>query len=262
MKIIFQSLLFGAVCLTNAFAQANIVDEYEKLLETLKRTGEKVKTCTESVKKSSEYVRSEKEIFPSDSNPNKYTILGSQASLSTDQRKVLAKFLQLQTKCRQIKIEGEKETPVAASLRTYNIKTDVIYGKLLRGELSIGQANSELQQAGDEYLTERKRILKELYTVAQKVVDDEERAEEAKAAATRLAAERAAIAQSAAARQDAERSANNSALIQMLIMQQRQQNADDAADRRNQQLIESLQPRPTTTECTRDGWGTLRCKTR
>jgi hypothetical protein len=262
MKFISQILLSIVLCLTPAFAQTNIVAEYEKLLESLKDTSEKVKSCGEKLKKSPEYVRAEKEIFPSDLNPNKYAILGSQSNLNADQRKFVVKFLQLQSKCRQVKLEGEKETPLAGSLRAYYTKSDGIYGKLLRGELSIGQTNSELQLAGEEYLTHRKRILKELQITAQKIIDDEERAEEAKFAATRLAAERAAISQSATARQDAERSSNNSALIQMLMMQQKQQNVEDAADRRNQQLIESLQPRPTTTECIRDGWGTLRCKTR
>jgi hypothetical protein len=55
---------------------------------------------------------------------------------------------------------------------------------------------------------------------------------------------------------------DNSSLLRLMIQQQMMQDSNSAADTRNRELIDAIKPQPSQTNCTRDGWGNVRCNTR
>lgn len=87
---------------------------------------------------------------------NKYELLSSSKKITKDERQKFITFLDENTKCRVIGIEGlAKVHPslVTAVINSHR-RVDVIYGKLLAGEINIGEFNRELQQNSAQHQKE------------------------------------------------------------------------------------------------------------
>ena len=67
--------------------------------------------------------------------------------LSEDQIELLKRFIRLNTKCREVGIEALRGSPyLSVTLKTYNA-FDAMYLRLLKGEITIGEANERRADA-------------------------------------------------------------------------------------------------------------------
>lgn len=82
----------------------------------------------------------------SDEQENKYTLFSSKAKLNEQQKKLLTEFLVAQTKCRKIMQDAASGTPYAAAFTKIYSDSDLVFIKLLSGQLSIGEANLAREQ--------------------------------------------------------------------------------------------------------------------
>jgi hypothetical protein len=98
------------------------------------------------------------------------------------------------------------------------------------------------------------RLFDEVCSYIVRVAAENERDEKRKR--TNLAPEQRAQERRGSSESD------NSSLLRLMIQQQMMQDASSAADTRNRELIDATKPQPSQTNCTRDGWGNVRCTTR
>jgi hypothetical protein len=77
----------------------------------------------------------------SDGQSNKYDLLSSKAKLNDSQKKALKSFLASASNCRKILSDAASGTPYAAPLAKRDAETDLIYTKLLTGQMTVGEAN-------------------------------------------------------------------------------------------------------------------------
>lgn len=82
----------------------------------------------------------------SETQPNKFDLLSSKARLNESQKKVLKQFLAETASCRNIRLEGYKGTAYLSIMQKDYGSKDIIYGKLIAGQLTIGDANTALKQ--------------------------------------------------------------------------------------------------------------------
>lgn len=215
--------LFGLFVPLLAFPNS----EFERVKEQIKITNAALRACEQSINDEPLVKRFRAELFPLDSAENKYTVLASSEKLSAEQKKFMLQALPVVTKCRQVRIDGEAGLPTLPITKNYYSQVDSAYGRLLRDEISIGQANFERQKAAQEANV----ALRKLWDSYQ-------------------------------ASQSSTGSSSSSMLLPLLMQQQLMQGAVDAADQRNRELIDAMKPRASQTDCTRDGWGNVRCTTR
>jgi hypothetical protein len=226
-----------ALCLTCLLFQRNVMaqDALTKTREQVQRMQSAIRECQERVEEDPRVVRVRREIFPLSTDPNRYAVLASTEMLSEDQKRLLLETLPFLTKCREVRISGERGTPFAqVTASTWN-QFDLIYGQLLRGETSIGRANGEAIRIQAEGNAARTKVWTELT---------------------------AALAPRATSDAGNGNSSGSSSLLPFLMQQQLLRESNDAAAQRNRELIDAVTPRPTQTDCTRDGWGNVRCTTR
>ncbi len=87
---------------------------------------------------------------------NKYELLSSNKKMTKEDRQKFIVFLDENTKCRVIGVEGlSKVHPslVTAVINSHR-RVDVIYGKFLAGEINIGELNRELEQNSAQHQKE------------------------------------------------------------------------------------------------------------
>ncbi len=82
-------------------------------------------------------------IYESDMSPNKYTLLTTKEKPSIEQIAVIKSVANILGKCREVMMTSLIETPFRAVQSKYNNSIDGIYIKLIKGEISIGEANQE-----------------------------------------------------------------------------------------------------------------------
>ena len=147
--IIFTIVVTGCAQPPNYFAHQNVYTsqasvEKERQGRLARDSQEAGAACTAKAKESSSYQVVEKNIIPTDSNPNRLTLLASKAKLNDAQKKALREYLALSTPCRKIYIDAAKGLPFAAPMEKAVSQYDLIYAKLLSGQLTIGEANEQL----------------------------------------------------------------------------------------------------------------------
>lgn len=82
----------------------------------------------------------------SETQPNKFDLMSSRARLSDGQKKALKQFLAETMSCRNIMLEGYKGTVYQDVLQKDYGSKDIVYGKLLAGQMTIGDANTAIKQ--------------------------------------------------------------------------------------------------------------------
>jgi hypothetical protein len=122
--------------------------EMEEIASTLRNADTSFKLCREEVKKSELYKRLYEEIFfETDESPNKFAMLSNNNKLTNEQIEYLKNAIPILTKCRSKLIDGQRHTPFqVVSLKYFNA-IDAVYIKLIKGEMTIGDANEERAKA-------------------------------------------------------------------------------------------------------------------
>jgi hypothetical protein len=217
--------LLASIAFTfNGFAQE---DDASRVRTQIEKMNLQIEKCQSTIKTLPEQKRFETEFFPSNNDPNRFKIFGSNQKITEEQKRFLVDALPIITKCRQIRIDGQVGLPSQAVDIEYYAKIDAIYGRLLRGEITIGEANEE-----------RGKASLEASAGIQKIRDARKK------------------------QPTPTTSESGNSLLPLLIYQQQMRDANDAADRRNKALIEELQSKPSRTDCIRDGWGNVSCRTK
>ena len=109
-----------------------------------------VDICVESIKDDPRVTRFRDEFIALKDSPNRYRLLGSINKLNPEQKNFLQETLPFLTKCRSVHVEGEAGLPVQPiTVESYR-RLDLIYGRLLRGEITIGEANNEIDKSNEE----------------------------------------------------------------------------------------------------------------
>lgn len=87
---------------------------------------------------------------------NKYDLLSSNKKMTKEDRQKFIAFLDENTKCRVIGIEGLSKVHPSLVTTVINShrRVDVIYGKFLAGEFNIGELNRELEQNSSQFQKE------------------------------------------------------------------------------------------------------------
>ena len=151
IAIIFFSALVSGCAQPNYFAHQNVYStqasvESERLARLARNTNEANAACIDKAKQSQSYQVVEKTIFPEETSPNKYDLLASKAKLTDAQKKSLKDFLALLAPCRAIRMEGVKGLPQAVPMEKANSAFDLLYAKMLSGQITIGDANQQRNQ--------------------------------------------------------------------------------------------------------------------
>ncbi|BDT74878.1 hypothetical protein PKF022_05430 [Polynucleobacter sp. KF022] len=85
-------------------------------------------------------------LVSSDAQPNKLELLSSKSKLNESQKKAFKQFLSDTNRCRNMRLDDLKGTPYLSLVQKDFASKDVIYGKLLSGQMAIGDANAALKQ--------------------------------------------------------------------------------------------------------------------
>lgn len=236
---VFSVFAAGCAQPPNYFAHQNVYTTQASIEKErqnrLARSGQEAgDACTAKAKESPSYQVVEKNIFPEENNPNKYSLLSSKAKLNEAQKKALKEYLALVTPCRKIYTDAAQGLPFAAPMENANSKFDLIYAKLLSGQLSIGEANEQRNQA-------RQVMKSELSTIQANVNQN-------------LEASHNAEIQNAQQRRAAEIQA---AQQQQLINQQQMKNQQEIWNKATPKPVPA--PKQVNTNCMNLGAGMISC---
>jgi hypothetical protein len=239
MKVIKRAGLTLGFVLAFWASHATAQQDYlSRFNAQLKSTRAAVEACVESIKDDPRVIRFRDEFVPHLDGPNRYSLLGSINKLNPEQKNFMQEALPFLTKCRSVHVEGEAGLPVQPiTVESYR-RLDLIYGRLLRGEITIGEANNEIDKSNEEVWGKyRKRYAELKQQVQQPSVPP-------------------------SASPGGSSDSDSSSLLRLMIQQQILQDANSAADTRNRELIDAIKPSPSQTDCTRDGWDNVKCTTR
>lgn len=223
---------FAYVVATNMFLfmlstpdQASAQADPSQVQEQMQRVATALRACRQNAEESPLVRRWRDEIFPTRDHPNYYKALSTTERLTQEQRQLMLEALPVATKCRSVEVDGEAGLPTQRVTIEHYRQLDIVYGRLLRREISIGEAISERERLSGESNAARRR------------------------------------AWGGPSAQSSDSNAGSSSLLPLLMQQQLQREESDAADQRNRALIDALKPKPSTTKCIRDGWGNVTCTT-
>jgi len=142
--ILFVIIFLLLGCATRAQQQ------YELMERAANDAKAKAQVCYDksNLNKSVKYVH-ENIVIDEDSSLNKYQLLSSTQKINEEMTAHLISYLDETNKCRNVAIEGWSKvhpsfvTVYANAFRNY----DILYGRLLSGEINIGEFNRLLQEA-------------------------------------------------------------------------------------------------------------------
>lgn len=236
--IVFSAVIAGCAQ-PNYFAHQNVYStqasvEKERQNRLARDSSEAGEACTAKAKESPAYQIVEKNIFPDDGNPNKYSLLASKSKLNEAQKKALKEYLTLVTPCRKIYTDTAKGLPFAAPMEKANSQYDLIYAKLLNGQMTIGEANEQRNQA--------RQVMKSELSAIQANVNQN------------LEASHNAEIQNAQQRRAAEIQA---AQQQQLINQQQMKNQQEIWNKATPKPVPA--PKQVNTNCMNLGAGMISC---
>jgi hypothetical protein len=122
--------------------------EHERVTQQLNASREQVKSCLEGVTNQQSIQTMNREILhESENSPNKYELIAKKEKPTGEQIEILKKAIPEATKCRHHTINGTSGTPFQVAMLKYYNSMDAIYIKLIKGELTIGEANEEKSKA-------------------------------------------------------------------------------------------------------------------
>lgn len=104
-------------------------------------------SCAKAARESAAGQIVEKNILVFDeSQPNKFDLLSSKLRLTESQKTAFKKFLSDSAECRKKRLEGLAGTSSQSIQVKVNSDKDMIYTKLLTGQMTVGDANVALKQ--------------------------------------------------------------------------------------------------------------------
>lgn len=122
--------------------------ENERIISTLRTSDANFKICQDEAKKLDLYKRVYEEVFfETDESPNKFSMLANKNKPTKEQIELVKDAMPIITKCRSALIDGQRGTPFLAVTLKYFNTIDAMYIKLVRGEITIGDANEERVKA-------------------------------------------------------------------------------------------------------------------
>ncbi len=122
--------------------------ERDRIIESVKNGGISFNTCQQEVRKSELYRKVYEEIFfENDESSNKFSMLANKNKPTNEQLEMLKDAIPIITKCRTPTIEANRNTPFITTTLKYFNAVDAMYIKLIRGEMTIGDANEERVKA-------------------------------------------------------------------------------------------------------------------
>ena len=118
--------------------------ERERIASTHRSTVASWKMCKDEAKKSELYKKIYEEVFfETDESRNKYAMLANKNKLTNEQLELLKEGIPTITQCRTVLIDGYRNTPfLIPLLKSFN-EFDAMVIKLIKGEMTIGDANEE-----------------------------------------------------------------------------------------------------------------------
>jgi len=122
--------------------------EQERIKSQISSANAKTKACLDDAEKDKNFQRIYEEIFvKTETSPNKFTLLTNSEKPSNEQIEILKQSIPIIINCRRLMIDGLSGTPFqTVKLKSYNM-ADATYIKLIKGEISIGEANQERLKA-------------------------------------------------------------------------------------------------------------------
>jgi len=135
-------------CETNRPIPTQAQNEDDRLSQQVVSARAAEKACADEMEKDQDYKRTYEEIlYKRNDSPNKFDLMTNKYKLSEDQVDVLKRFIRLNVKCREVGIEALRGSPyLSVTLKIYNA-FDATYLKLLKGEITIGEANERRAEA-------------------------------------------------------------------------------------------------------------------
>jgi hypothetical protein len=165
---------------TKSYAEA----ENERINGRLIYANNKFNSCNNDIKNSAIAIRMRETILvDNDSSANKFSLLMNKNKLSTEQFEFVKDALPILSKCRQVVIEEQDNTPFQIVTLKYYNSMDEIYLKLLKGEITIGEANEAKLKALSQHKIDWTNVSNELQA-SLRTRHDSEMAEKRQAAAT------------------------------------------------------------------------------
>jgi hypothetical protein len=122
----------------------------------IKSSAQSTKTCYDQARTSaSGQIVTKSILVVTDDQANKFDLFSSKLRLNESQRKALKEYLSSASVCRKILIDGNAGLPFQSIMAKDFAARDLIYTKLLTGQMTIGEANLTIQQQNIKYREER-----------------------------------------------------------------------------------------------------------
>ena len=227
-----------AGCETNRPIPTQAQAENDRVSQRVASTRAAEKSCADELEKDPEHKRvSDEIIYKRNDSPNKFDLMTNKNKLSEEQVELLKRFVRLSSKCREVSIAGLSGTPYAAVQTKIFSTFDAIYLRLLKGEITIGEANEKRADAIAQANIEWERATGEINTRLSQMHNNEVNDRNQRAAAM---------------------------LPYLMQQQQNQQMQQQLWYQQQMQAITNNRPvvvAPTTTSCTRIG-DQVNCTTR
>jgi len=150
MKFLAALALFFALvgCETNRPIPTQAQAENDRLSRQVASAREAEKLCVDEMEKEPDYKRTYDEIiYKRNDSPNKFDLMTNKNRLNEEQVEVLKRFVRISVKCREVSIAALSGTPYAAVQTKIFSAFDAMYLKLMKGEITIGEANERRAEA-------------------------------------------------------------------------------------------------------------------
>lgn len=149
-----------------SYAPAQVAPQQNSVAEQVRRGTQVASDCSKNHRETPSGKIVESFIIFNDNQANKYDLLSSKAKLNESQKKAFKLYLSDIDKCRNLFLDAYKGLPDQPIIKKDYAFRDVIYGKLLSGQMTIGDANTAINENKIK-LAEERRIAKEQYLKAQ-----------------------------------------------------------------------------------------------
>jgi hypothetical protein len=150
------SILLAGCVTTQPQAQRTFAQiEQDRVTSTLRDVRVKLQSCLDDVKKTESYRRFHDEIlFEADDSQNRFVLLANKGTYNREQIDFVIATLPTITKCRGIMSEGYRGTPFHTTVLRHHNESDLLYIKVIRGDVSISEANQEKARLLGRWKTE------------------------------------------------------------------------------------------------------------
>ena len=112
------------------------------------KANKNVAYCVTEAKRNEQVARFYAElIYEQDDSSNKFTLIAVKEKLNDEQIEVMKQAIPILSKCREKYLSDLSGTPFQQSMNKYYSATEAIYIKMIKKELTVGEANEEKTKA-------------------------------------------------------------------------------------------------------------------